>query len=226
MNPDAWPRAVIFDFNGTLSDDEPLLHRVFTDIFATRLGWEMTAADYFGGLAGLSDREIVERGIARAGQDPANGLVDELLAERSRRYAALVAQANPVPTDARALVAALAATGRSVAITTGAQRPDVELVLAGVAEGRHFQVVVTEEDVERGKPDPEGFLLAADALGVAPADIVVFEDSVAGIRAGLAAGMTVLAVAGTRSGEELAAEGVTVVERLEPRLLDRSPFAG
>ncbi|WP_161962500.1 HAD family hydrolase [Nocardioides speluncae] len=225
MSTDVWPRAVIFDFNGTLSDDEPLLYRVFSELFMARLGWDLTEGDYFADLAGLSDREIIERGVSRAGRHTANGLVDELLLERSRRYAALVAEENPVRADTRELVAALAATGRSVAITTGAQRADVELVLSRIPEGRHFRVVVTEEDVDRGKPDPQGFLLAAAALGVAPADTVVLEDSVAGIRAARAAGMTVLAVAGTRPAAELAAEGVTVVERLDPGLLDRFQFA-
>lgn len=216
---------MIFDFNGTLSDDEPLLHRVFTEIFVACLGWEMTAADYFGDLAGLSDREIIDRGVARAGYDAADGLVDELLAERSRRYAALVATQHPVRTETRELVAALAASGCPVAITTGAQRADVELVLSRIPEGRHFAVIVAEEDVSHGKPDPEGFLLAARRLDVDPSDVLVFEDSVAGVRAGGAAGMKVVAVSGTRPASTLAAEGVPVIDRLGPDLLDRPPFA-
>jgi sugar-phosphatase len=55
-------------------------------------------------------------------------------------------------------------------------------------------VVVTAEDVERGKPDPSCYLLAAERLGVSPADAVVFEDAEAGLRAGLAAGMRCVVV--------------------------------
>lgn len=222
MTLSPWPDAVIFDFNGTLSDDEPVLFAVFREMFRHHLGWDMRHEDYFSRLAGLSDREIVEHAVAAHGTA---SQVDVLLTERRERYAALVAERSPVRPGARDLVRALVDSGRRVAIVTGAQRPDVRLVLDGIAEGGHFEVIVTEEDVQRGKPDPEGFLLAATALGVEPGSTVVLEDSVAGVRAGLAAGMTVIALAGTADEQTLAAEGVTVVHELSPALLRRPPFA-
>ena len=81
-------------------------------------------------------------------------------------------------------------------------------------------MVVTEEDVTRGKPDPEGFLRAARALGVEPHEVLVLEDSLAGVRAAKAAGMRCVAVTGTHDTATLAAEGVTVVDVLSPALLD------
>jgi HAD superfamily hydrolase (TIGR01509 family) len=222
VNRSHWSEAVIFDFNGTLSDDEPVLFEVFREMFRHHLGWDMGREDYFGPLAGLSDREIVERAVsAHGGGVP----VEDLLAERRTRYAAAVAERSPVRHGTLDLVRSLVESGHRLAIVTGAQRPDVRLVLDGIAVGGHFEVIVTEEDVRRGKPDPEGFLLAASSLGVDPGATVVLEDSVAGVRAGLAAGMTVVAVTGTADEQTLAAEGVTVVDELSPALLRRHPFA-
>ncbi len=65
------------------------------------------------------------------------------------------------------------------------------------------KTLVTGDDVTKGKPDPEGYLLAARRLNVKPADCIVVEDAVAGIRAGKSAGMKVIAVATTHSAEEL-----------------------
>jgi sugar-phosphatase len=65
------------------------------------------------------------------------------------------------------------------------------------------EVLVTPERLSRGKPDPEGYLLAARALGAPPADCVVFEDAPAGIEAGRAAGMHVVGITTTHAPEEL-----------------------
>lgn len=217
-----WPDAVIFDFNGTLSDDEPILFEVFREMFREHLDWDMSRDYYFARLAGLSDREIVDHAVASQGCDTP---VEVLLAERRERYAARVREESPVRPGARELVVGVVDAGRQVAIVTGAQRPDVRLVLDGIPEGRHFEVIVTVEDVQRGKPHPEGFLLAADKLGIDPRAALVLEDSVAGVRAGLAAGMTVVGLAGTSDEATLAAEGVTVVDELSPALLQRFPSA-
>lgn len=213
-------RAVIFDFNGTLSDDEPILERVFGEIFMAYLGWRMTPEEYYRRLAGRSDREIVERVVAeRAGGLEDNGpLVERLLALRRERYLSIVAEKCPIRAETEALVSALADGGHALGIVTGAQRTDVEFVLARSGIGRHFGAVVTEEDVVNGKPDPEGFLAAAARLGATPGQTVVLEDSVAGVRAAIAAGMRCIAVAGTHDAGTLAAEGVPTVDVLSPAL--------
>jgi beta-phosphoglucomutase len=213
-------RAVIFDFNGTLSDDEPLLLRIFTELFDEHLGWRLTAEEYAARLAGYSDREIVERVVAEQGRGEAE-LVERLLAQRRDRYHELARQKSPIRPGTVALVARLDAAGVPMAVVTGAQRPDVELVLAHSAVGDTLTLVVAEEDVARGKPHPEGFLAGASLLGVDPAAVLVFEDSVAGARGAHAAGMRVLGVEGGGSPvEDLAGEADAVVPALDPRLLD------
>lgn len=188
-------RALIFDFNGTLSDDEPILARIFTEIFAERLGWELSDEVYRATLLGHSDREIVEIAVRDHGDDdPA--LVEELLRMRKERYREEVAEQSPISAEAVELVERLAAAGVPMAIVTGAQRDDVEAVLAASPAGAHLKLLVTEEDVQRGKPDPEGFLLGAELLGVRPSSVLVLEDSGPGIRAAEAAGMACIAVTG------------------------------
>lgn len=211
--------AVIFDFNGTLSDDEPVLLQIFTELFAAHLAWELQPSDYYDRLVGHSDREIIEIVVAdRVGDAPE--LVETLLAERRRRYCELVAAAPTISSDTVELVRRLADAGVPLGIVTGAQRADVEFVIARAGIAELFDVVVCEEDVSRGKPDPEGFLRAAAVLapdGVART--VVFEDSLPGIRAAKAAGMRCVAVAGARNREVLEEEADLVVDRLGPELV-------
>ncbi len=120
---------------------------------------------------------------------------------RKRRYRELVADDNPITAETAALVRVLAEHDVPMAIVTGAQRDDVRAVLESSPVGEVITVVVAEEDVRRGKPDPEGFLAGAAALDRRPADMVVFEDSVPGVRGALAAGMRCIAVGAQPSQE-------------------------
>ena len=232
--PDIVPAAVIFDFNGTLSDDERLLCDVYAELFRERLGWSMSPADYYRRLAGRSDAEIIgqvvdELGRARAATDPAGAaalsgdpgrdLVRDLLAERGRLYAAHVERESPIRPSTIELVEGLAAAGVPMAIVTGAARDEVAFVLSHSPLAGVFAIRVTEEDVTRGKPDPEGYLMGAQELGVDPARCLVFEDSLPGVAAAHAAGMRCVAVEGTHSRAELEAVADAVVGRLGPELL-------
>jgi beta-phosphoglucomutase len=217
-------RGIIFDFNGTLSDDEPVLLRIFTELFAERLNWTLTPHDYYSRLAGHSDREIIEMVVAEVASgtvaSDADCLVDLLLRQRRRRYCELVEESSPITAAAVALVRRLARAGVPMAVVTGAQRPDVEFVLERSPIAGLIPLLVTEEEVARGKPDPEGFLAGAAGLGLDPRDLLAFEDSLAGIRAAKAAGMLCVAVEGTRDGAALAAEADCVVTGLRPDLMD------
>lgn len=207
--------AVIFDFNGTLSDDEPILFRIFHELFATHLGWTMTPQDYHRHLLGHSDREIVEKAISMTGAVVA---VDPLLELRALRYRELVAGDSPIRPETVELVVLLAAHEVPMAIVTGAQRADVQAVLDASPVGEFIGVVVAEEDVRRGKPDPEGFLAGAAHLGCRPASTLVFEDSLPGVHGALAAGMRCVAVA-AQPGADLRAAAPAVVNRLSVGLI-------
>ncbi len=188
-------RAVIFDFNGTISDDEPVLDRLFRAMSA-ELGTPLTSDDYYRDLAGLSDREIVERILTLNGVTATAERRDALLREKVDRYKAIVAEAPTIGAPAAAFVRAVAARV-PVAIASGALREEVEYVLRAADLAATFAAVVCIDDVRRGKPDPEGYRLALARLNratgsdpaVVPGDVLVFEDADAGVQAAKAAGM-------------------------------------
>ena len=208
------PRAVIFDFNGTLSDDEPILYRIYADLFAEH-GRPLSHQEYLDRLAGHSDEEIVGRWLGRERAD-----VDALVAERIARYRAAVADGSTIGDDARAAVR-FAAERVPVGVVSGAAREELEPVLAAARLGPLVAVVVCADDVREGKPHPAGYLLALERLrGSEPqsplraGDVLVFEDTEAGIAAAKAAGMRCVAVAGTLDSSRLA-EADAIVSALD-----------
>jgi HAD superfamily hydrolase (TIGR01509 family) len=209
--------AVIFDFNGTLSDDEPILFDIFSELFRTHLGWAMTADDYRLELLGKSDREIVEYAVQRHGGGGRTS-IEDLLMLRHGRYKERVAGNSPITDPAVQLVELLVSQNIPVAIVTGAQRDDVVAVLEHSPVGKLIPILIAEEDVTHGKPHPEGYLTAAGLLQRDPGDILVFEDSVPGVRAAQAAGMTCVAVSPDPS-PQLREIAPTIVERLTPELV-------
>ncbi len=194
------PRAVLFDFNGTLSDDEPLLARIFARMFA-EIGIEVSAQLYFDEFAGYSDPEIVERMLHRFDRWD-DALAQRLIARRSELYYEEVALGSPVR-PAAAQFAREVAARVPVGIASGAARAEIEAVLQGSGMTELFPVLVAAEDVQHGKPDPEGYVRALELLNVgrlapvAAADVLVFEDSLLGLAAAHAAGMRCVVVEGT-----------------------------
>ncbi len=208
-------RAVLFDFNGTLSDDEPILLALFQELFAEH-GRPLPAQTYLDDLAGLSDPEIVRTWLGA--DHPA---VDEVIAERSRRYRDLVADGSTVPEAVRAAVR-YAAERVPVAIVSGALRAEIEPVVAAAGLADVLTTVIAADDVLRGKPDPEGYVRGLAQLGgdIAAADVLVLEDTEAGIAAAKAAGMRCVAVLGTLAPERLAAAD-EIVPALDAGVMER-----
>jgi len=210
--------AVVFDFNGTLSDDEHILFDIFSELFRVHLGWTMTPEDYRAELLGRSDREIIERAVARHGRGT-DEEVAELLRLRQGVYKQRVADQNPIGDAAAQMVKLLADNQIPVGIVTGAQRDDVLAVLDGSPTGELVGFLIAEEDVVNGKPHPEGFLAAAAKLNRRPSDVLVFEDSVPGVQAAVAAGMHCVAVCADELGPELSAAAPAIVAELSADLV-------
>ena len=207
-------RALLVDFNGTLSDDEPILCRIFQELFA-EAGKPVTEDEYYTLLAGFSDREIVQMWLGR--DDPA------LLERKSARYREL-ADGSTVSEEAREAVR-YAAERAAVGVVSGSARAEIQPVLeaSGVAES--ITVVVSEDDIRQSKPDPEGYLIALHLLGVDAADAAAVEDSEAGVAAAKAAGLYCAGVTTTQPPERLAAAdelALRVDRDLIARLLSRS----
>jgi beta-phosphoglucomutase len=190
-------RAVAFDFNGTLSDDEPILLSVYQEMFAEH-GRPLTEVEYFDTLAGRSEEAIIASWLGVHGD-----ALDALVEERIDRYLARCRAGETVSATVRDAVA-YAAARVPVAVVSGAFRREIEPVLAGAQLDGHVSVLVAADDVERGKPDPAGYALALELLGEIPAsEAVAFEDTEAGVASAKAAGLRCIAVAGTHPPDRL-----------------------
>jgi HAD superfamily hydrolase (TIGR01509 family) len=204
--------AIVFDFNGTLSDDEPLMCEIFRELFAER-GRPLSAQEYFDELAGLSDPEIVRTWLGDDHPD-----VDEVIAERVSRYRTAAGDGSTIHDHVREAVR-YAAERVPLAICSGAARAEIEPVVEAAGLADCFRVIVSSDDVVRGKPDPEGYLKALRLLGD-PRDGLVFEDTEAGIASAKSAGLHVIAKRGTLDPERLR-EADELVDRIDVELMRR-----
>jgi len=206
--------AVVFDFNGTLSDDEPVLCEIFMHLFAEH-GKPMSAQEYFDRLAGLSDPEIVRTWLGNEHPD-----VEAVIDERVQRYRAAVADGSTVHGHVREAIR-FAAERVPLAICSGAARAEIEPVVEAAGLTPLFEAIVSSDDVLHGKPDPEGYAQALATLGVDPAEALVVEDTEAGIASARAAGVgRVLAMRGTLDPHRLA-RADELIDRLDVDVLRR-----
>jgi HAD superfamily hydrolase (TIGR01509 family) len=193
-------RAFTFDFNGTLSHDEPILCEIFCELFAEE-GRPLSAQEYFDRLAGLSDPEIVWTWLGRD-----HPRLDHVIAERVARYRAAASDGSTVPHAVREAVR-YAAAAVPVVVVTGAARSEVEPVLDAAGLAGSITAIVSSDDVREGKPHPESYRRALELLDgdLRPDEVVAFEDTEAGIASAKAARLRCLAVLGTLAPERLEA---------------------
>ena len=204
------PRALVLDFNGTVSLDEHIVFEVFQELFAEQ-GRPLDAATYERQLAGMSDPEIAWAWLGR--DHPAAA---EVIAERDRRYRARTADGSTVPESIRAAVR-LAAEHVPVAVCSGAARSEISSTLGAAGLMDAIDLIVAAEDVPRGKPAPDGYVEAHRRLApeLAAGDVLAFEDTEVGVVSALAAGLRCIAVLGTMGPDRLRA-AERVVPALDP----------
>ena len=206
-------RAIVFDFNGTLSDDEPIMCEIFVRLFAEH-GRPLSAEEYYDELAGLSDPEIVRTWLGHDHPD-----VDAVIEQRVQRYRDAVGDGSTVHEHVREAVR-WAAERVPLAICSGAARAEIEPVVEAAGLAPLFRGIVSSDDVVHGKPDPEGYLQALELLDLPAPEVLVFEDTEAGIASAKAAGLRVIAKRGTLDPHRLAAAD-ELVDRIDVELLRR-----
>ena len=210
-------RGILFDFNGTLSNDEAELARAYAEAL-TALGLEPMRDGEYDALLGRSEPDIALALVTARGHSPATATATataaatRLLDHVADQYIALCAERPRVADTTVAMVHTLRERGVRVGIVTGTLRRLITPVLSERGLTDAVEALVTVEDVTRGKPDPEGFLAGARALGLAddPGGVVVFEDSRAGVAAAQAAGMRVIGI-GPAAGTDLTFPAMTDV---------------
>jgi beta-phosphoglucomutase len=200
-------RAAVFDFDGVIVDSEPLHFRALRDALLPE-GIEITGEEYVRSYLAYDDREAIRRALQQHGVPADPEVMDRVEARKVDAFAERLHEI-PVFDGARELVRALAEE-MPVAIASGARRDEIEAVLSSLGLRDAFRAIVAAEDAPRTKPDPAPYLeaarrLAEGAPGLAPAECVAFEDSMAGVDAALAAGMKVVGVAHSYPADELRA---------------------
>ncbi|MFN0107323.1 MAG: HAD family hydrolase [Blastocatellia bacterium] len=204
-------KAIIFDFNGVIVDDEPL----HLELFRRVLGEEsiaLTDEDYHAKYLGYDDRGCFTAALADADRTElaTAEFIAELIERKAGYYREAIEQRMLLFPGAVELVKTLAAK-YPLAIASGALRDEIEIVLQRGGIRDCFKEIIASEDVAACKPDPEGYNKALAALNaniggqIQPNECLVIEDSIAGIEAAKLAGMRCLAVTNSYAANELAA---------------------
>ena len=187
---EARDRAAVWDVDGTLVDTAELHYRAWAEL-ARGLNRPFTRAD-FAATFGWRNPEIIRQLWGTAFTDPE---VAELGERKEELYRTAARKGVDLLPGVRSLLEGLCAAGFKQAVGSSAPRKNLDLILRLTQTEGFFDAVVSAEDTQRGKPDPQVFLVAAAKLGVPPARCVVLEDAVAGVQAAKAGGMRCVAVA-------------------------------
>jgi beta-phosphoglucomutase len=218
--------AVIFDFNGVLVDDESVHCALFQEVLAQE-GVRITERDYHERYLGYDDRGCFDAALRDVGQQTDRARLDELIARKARRYVEVAERGLRFFPSAAETLRAIAARW-PVAINSGALRPEIEYALRRIGCRDCVAAIVSAEDTDKCKPDPEGYRLALEALrarerrgrngdaaGLSPSACLVIEDSLAGIISAKGAGMWAVGVSTTYGADQLREAGADdVVEAL------------
>lgn len=192
--------AVLWDLDGTLVDSEECHWRAWQETMATQ-GVTITREQFLATFGQRNDSIVPQL----LGLEASAERVEQIGEAKEECYRRLVrAGGLALAPGAAGWLKRLQADGWLQAIASSGPRRNVEVVLEALAFSGYFQAIVSAEDVLKGKPDPEVFLLAASRLGVPPSRCIVVEDAAAGIQAARRAGMRSIGL--SRGGTGLAAD--------------------
>jgi HAD superfamily hydrolase (TIGR01509 family) len=201
------PRAVLWDMDGTLIDSEEFHWISWRDTMANE-GFSITHEQFLASF-GQRDDAIIPRWLGAASTPER---VARIATAKEQLYRQLIREHGISPlSGVVSWIHRLHEQGWLQAIASAAPRPNIDVVLEALVAAHCFQGIVSADDVHRGKPDPEVYLLAASRLGAKPERCIVVEDAVAGIEGAHRAGMRSIGVA--RNGKHLAAD--VVVQSLD-----------
>ena len=201
-------RAVIFDFDGVITDSEILHFRAFNQVLA-QYGIELTKQDYYTTYLGFNDADcyklLIGQGLLKTDQ----GQIDNLIEQKKHIFKQLAQTEGKMIEGVRDFLTMLEQNNIPMAICSGSLLTEVEMVLEDSRLRHLFEVIVSGEQVKKGKPDPEGFLLSLQRLNenrenpITANQCIVIEDSHWGLEAAKAAGMHTIAVTNSYGAEQL-----------------------
>ena len=201
-------KAVLWDLDGVLVDSAPFHFQAWRELLAS-LGRALSEAD-FRRTFGLRNDAILPHLLG----DLPPAEVEHLAARKEALFRQAARGSIAALPGALALLRLLRERGLRLALVSSTPRANIDLVLRSLGLDTAFEVIVGEEDVALGKPDPGGYLLAAKRLEVPPGECVVIEDAPVGVEAAKRGGMRCVGVYRDRPREALAKADL-VVEDLE-----------
>ena len=222
-------RAVIFDFDGVITDSEILHLRAFNQVLA-QYGIEIRTKDYYKDYLGLTDLDCFQL-VARKGRLGLDDReIENLVKQKNQVFQELAKTEGRIIEGVRDFLEMLKQNNVPMAICSGAVLAEIALILEEARLRPFFAVIISAEQVKRGKPNPEGFLLTLQKLNriVSPAEAgiqnsilpnqcIVIEDSHWGLEAAKAAGMHTIAVTNSYDAEQL-----SMAEKIVARLSELS----
>ena len=208
-------KAVIFDFDGVISDTERTHLQAFNKILA-KYDIEISEADYCKNYLGLNDYEGFKEMAGAHNLQFGDEQIKELIVQKGKIFEELAKTKNNIIEGTAEFLNMLKQNGIKMAICSGAVRSDIDVILSGTELPDFFEAIVTADDVKESKPNPAGFNQALQKLNekqdskISPTECIVVEDSPWGLEAAQKAGMHTLAVTNSYTVEELKmAEKVT-----------------
>lgn len=217
MNHDSSAIGVIFDMDGVLVESADA-HLASWELLASQEGVKINRAQ-FAATFGRQNRDIVPLLFG-----PAAAARVQALAERKEKiYRDLIREHPPIVAGAVTLVEALHEAGVLLAVGSSGPKANIDLVLSAMGVTAWICVVVSGDDVARGKPDPQVFAMAAERLGLPPRRCVVVEDAPVGIQAARAAGAAAVAVLSCHTADAFdLADAACLPDLIVDRLADLS----
>jgi beta-phosphoglucomutase len=213
-------RAVIFDFNGIIVNDEPIHFRLFQRVLGEE-GITLSEDEYYARYLGFDDRGAFAAAYRTNNRPLAQSKLAKLVERKAVYYQEAIRDHVEIFPGVKSLISALVPK-LPLGVASGALRNEIETILSTAGLLKQFTAIVSAEDVTRGKPEPEIFLKvlerinaqAANRNRLDAAECVVIEDSKEGIKGARRAGMKCLAVTNSHPAE-LLKEASAVVESLE-----------
>jgi len=204
-------KAVIFDFDGVITDSEVLHFRAFNSVLGPH-SVELTTREYYKSYLGLSDVDCFKLLIHQGRLGIAESEIPALVEKKTVIFENLAKNEGKLIDGVRDFLAMLAQNDIAMGICSGALLPEIEMILEDANLRRHFETIVSAEHVKKGKPDPEGFLLAMERINakrpqqIKPDECIAVEDARWGLQAAKSAGMHTIGVTNSYDAEQLTAE--------------------